>query len=991
MVVLLGLLALAAWFYREPVADLVIRRYLAANGVAVQARTARVGSDALVFDDVRLGPVAAPDLTASRITIDVGWSRLTPAVRALRLNGTVLRMRADSSGVSFGSLDRLIPPGRSTRFPAIALAAQGAVVRVATPVGELVWRVDGSGRLDRDFHAVAELAPAALHMRDCGGRAVATVTIATHSTGFDAAGNGNVQSIACRGVAASRLEWRATAAGPLSLASLRTTVVATIASARWQELYSGVTTVLATAGGSPGGLSGSWQLHGVDLGHGGDHAAMLTGSGTLAQYNNGVALTGTASATGVTSSTAAALPNMTGWPTLAARLANRLRQAARSFNAEASFVADLGDLPAVRITRVSAATASGLRATLSGKGLYWSAAAVSVDGIFDANGGGLPALHGNVVNHGVESAGGFALAPWQGGGDALAVSGGMFSVSPRRLSLAANVLLSSAVAGGRIDVLRMPLTITADAATGALSIGDGCAPITLGRAEFGSTVAGPLALTLCPVARGPLMQLNDGRLRGDVVLSGLTASGGTGVQVVALAAQPMQLTLRGTPAAPVLATPAATLTATLGTWRGGATVAAKMMRGARGWSGGGSLSAVAATGPALTLRDGSARWQLAAGKASLSGVAATLIDPGATPRFAPLRLSDATAQLDAACVTAHGTVRLASSPPAAAATLATVAGSFDLASRTGRATLDSALTFTPALQPLQISEQARGIVANVAGKVTSHADMVFSATGLTGAGRIRLDQVSLATAALGPVSGIDGTIGFDDLLTLHTPPHQTLHIGAVDPGIAIEDVIATFQLLGPGSVALERLRWPFTGGTMTMRPTVIRAGLARRSFTVDVDGLDAEAFLQRFELKNLSATGRFDGTLPLVFDGATGRIEGGVLSARTTGGLLQYVGDVGQGSMGAAGKLAFDALRKLRYRTLTLRLDGDLDGELVIGIDFTGTNELPIHPVGKLPIRAAGLPFKFGVTVRAPFRALLGTATSFSDARTVIRSASPAP
>ncbi len=91
----------------------------------------------------------------------------------------------------------------------------------------------------------------------------------------------------------------------------------------------------------------------------------------------------------------------------------------------------------------------------------------------------------------------------------------------------------------------------------------------------------------------------------------------------------------------------------------------------------------------------------------------------------------------------------------------------------------------------------------------------------------------------------------------------------------------------------------------------------------------------------------------------------------------------------AAGRLAFDALRRLRYQTLALRLDGDLDGEIVTAIDFTGTNEVPLNAGSRLPLRATGLPFKFGVTVRAPFGALLGTAASFSDARTVIRAAKP--
>jgi translocation and assembly module TamB len=190
-------------------------------------------------------------------------------------------------------------------------------------------------------------------------------------------------------------------------------------------------------------------------------------------------------------------------------------------------------------------------------------------------------------------------------------------------------------------------------------------------------------------------------------------------------------------------------------------------------------------------------------------------------------------------------------------------------------------------------------------------------------------------------------------------------------------------------VAIERLAWPFTGGTMTVRPTVLRAGTSARKFAIDVAGLDAEQFLQRFQIKNLNTTGKFDGVLPLIFEGATGRIVGGVLEARAGGGLIQYIGEVGQASMGAAGRLAFDALRRLRYRTLTLRLDGDLDAEIVTTIDFTGSNEAPLTAGSPLPMRATGLPFKFGVTVRAPFRALLGTAASFSDARAVIRAAKP--
>lgn len=991
--VIVMLAVLAVWLQRAPVTDLVVRRYFAANGISAQARTARVDSDRLVFDDVRLGPAVAPDLIARRVTIDLGWSRLTPAVRSVRFEGATLQMRAGQGGVSFGSLDRLIPPGRSTRFPMLRLVVESAIVRIRTPAGNLVWRVDGDGRLDRDFRALARLEPAALRLPDCSGTIeAAKVVLTTRKTMFDATGSGSVQGIFCHGVRVSRLDLQATTAIPLSLTGLKTTAVLTLASTRWQALHSGITTISAVASGSLGALIGTWQLHGVDLGTSRDHVAAFAGSGTAAQHSSGLTLSGSAAATGVVSNSAAtSLPDPAGWPTLAAQLADRLRQATRAVSVQARFSAELGNSPAVRVTAASATSATGLQAKFVGPGLDWTAAATTVDGSFELAGGGMPTVHGAIVSRAGISTGSFTVAPWQHGGDALTVSVGRFSIAQRKLSLEGDVLLSSTVAGTRIQALSFPVAVNADPATGAIAVGDGCAPVTLGHAIFGTIVAGPLALTMCPAVPGPLVRLSGGQLIGDVVLSGLTARGSAGGQQVTIAARPLQLMLRGKLTAPVLSTPAAALTATIGPWRGGATIAGSVAYIDHGWTGSGVLRGVDAAGPALTLHDGTARWQLSRGASTVTGAEAIILDPAPMPAFVPLRLGEFTAQLQADRVTAHGTIGLATGAAAADPPLATVAGSFDLGERSGRVTLDSALLFSPALQPLQISELARGIVADVTGKITSHADLVITPAGLTGTGRVRLGGVSLATAALGPVTGIDGQIAFDDVLKLHTLPHQTLHIGAVDPGIAVEAVVAEFQLLGTGSVAVERLSWPFTGGIMTVQPTLIRTGATRRTFTVLVDGLDAEAFLQRFELKNLNATGRFDGVLPLIFDGTTGRIEGGVLKARSTGGLLQYVGDVGQGSMGAAGRLAFDALRKLRYKTLTLRLDGDLDGELVTGIDFTGTNELPIRPAGKLPLRAAGLPFKFGVTVRAPFRALLGTAASFSDARTVIRVAKPAP
>jgi hypothetical protein len=282
----------------------------------------------------------------------------------------------------------------------------------------------------------------------------------------------------------------------------------------------------------------------------------------------------------------------------------------------------------------------------------------------------------------------------------------------------------------------------------------------------------------------------------------------------------------------------------------------------------------------------------------------------------------------------------------------------------------------------------RGVIDNVAGPVNGSGRFAWTDKNLTSRGTLAINHVSLATGSLGPIDDVAGVLAFDDLLALTTPRGQKLTIKRINPGVAVEDGVVRFQMLGPGAAFIESIVWPYAGGTLTLAPVTIRAGDTMRSFTLAVEDLDAEQFLQKFDIKNLNVTGRFDGKLPLVFAEGKGRITAGILVARPGGGLIQYVGAVGGENTGAAARLAFDALRRLRYRNLSLDLDGDLDGELVTQLRFAGTNEATTTlGRGPLPIRATGLPFRFNVTVRAPFRALLGTASSFSDVRPLIRPA----
>ncbi len=290
------------------------------------------------------------------------------------------------------------------------------------------------------------------------------------------------------------------------------------------------------------------------------------------------------------------------------------------------------------------------------------------------------------------------------------------------------------------------------------------------------------------------------------------------------------------------------------------------------------------------------------------------------------------------------------------------------------------LAFGAAVQPDDLTPLTRGVVANVSGVVRGDGAIRWDARGVTSDGVFSSDGLALA-AAFGPVTGLKGEIRFSDLLGLETPPGQVATMAEVNPGVAVQGGSVRYQLLSGLRVQVEGGQWPFAGGQLTLEPTLLDfAQPSDRHFTFRVVGLDAARFVHQMDFKNFAASGLFDGVLPMVFTVEGGRIVGGRLVARQPGGRLAYVGELSEADIGSAGKLAFDALKSLRYSALAIELDGALDGEIVSSVVFNGTNEAPVDLTGSsFAPKLTGLPFKFNIRIQAPFRGLLNTARSFTD------------
>jgi translocation and assembly module TamB len=360
------------------------------------------------------------------------------------------------------------------------------------------------------------------------------------------------------------------------------------------------------------------------------------------------------------------------------------------------------------------------------------------------------------------------------------------------------------------------------------------------------------------------------------------------------------------------------------------------------------------------------------------------------PLFHPLRLNGFAAVLRAGNIDAQGAVVLAEPTRQ----LAHFTAHHDVDAGIGGAVVTSeALTFDRTLQPYQLSEYARGFVDNVRGPAALTANIDWTRDAISARGLVHLDGVSLATSTIPVIQGVRGNIAFDDLFNLTTPPGQEVTVETLNPGLLVHNGHIRFQLLPEQRVNIERAEFDFAAGTLAMMPTTIPFGAEETRFELSLRNVDASALLATLNIPDLSATGKIDGTFPLVLTRRTALIQNGELHAQPGGGTISYVGHAGDQATGPA-RIAFDALKSFRYDGLNVALNGDLSGELVSSLQFTGHNSghavdlgdiVPIPGIGR--VTARGVPFAFHVMLTAPFRSLAETAASISDPTAILHQA----
>ena len=1009
-IVLLVIVAAAAavlWIERRDIANSIIQRQLASKGVHATYTLDRVGLRTQEVSNLTIGDPAHPDLTAKRVLIQM---RLTPnlgigvyriVARGVRLRGKVM----PNGRVSWGEIDRLLPaptkPAKPFTLPNISLDVADSSISLATPWGPFGFAMQGSGNLSGGF---------AGHLVSYTPQLVTRKCIANN----------------IRGVAAIDIKARHPhVVGPLTAdrfvcPASRFSVIQPHLDidSRFTEAFGSfdgkariISNVITAGDNGLAALNGTISLAGNPAKATGavDLIAQKSRLGTIAaartrvvaRYQLGVDA-GTLVASGRYDADAASLaPSMiagfvnalratksTPLGGIAGHMANQLSQSASDFDVDGGLT--LVNFPGgggARIVNADLVTPNGARARIfGGKGVtyYWPTGRLRVDGTIQMAGGGLPT--GTLVLHQAENGalnGMGNFQPYVVGNSRLTLGTLHFAAEPSGATRFATVAgFTGSFSGGSVRAFTLPISGRI-APGGGILVGPQCTTVSFDYLQMQQLQLGPARLPVCPVGPAIISQAKGGPLHVGGRIEHPQLAGKIGQSPMRFGASSILLSQTGFNGSNValrlgkMASPVAlnarTLAGTFG--RGGAS---GTLAGA---------DAVIGTVP-LKMSDIAGRWHFAGGRLGIDG-GLTLSDLHDPPKFYPLRSDNTHFLLANSKITATGTLR----HPATGTKVTDVSIAHDLTSGNGHANLDvPGLTFTTnGFQPDQLTPLTEGVVALVNGTLTGQGQINWDHAGtVTSTGDFATRNMDLA-APFGPVTGLTTSIHFTDLLGMASSPHQVATVASINPGITVTDGVIHYQLLPNHLVKIERGEWPFMGGQLVLRETVLNFGApSQKRLTFELHGFDAKMFVDSLGFQGLEITGKFDGVLPMIFDQNGGRIVGGRLDSEPPGGEIKYSGTKPSGL--AAGAV-FALVSDLNYRSMIIRLDGDLAGEFAtrLTVDQVSLGKGGGMVGGLVRSAFSKLPMRLNVNIHGPFRALIQMAKAFKDPTQVIAPVMPFP
>ncbi len=994
----LAALGVGLWAGREQIAQGLIDRQLAQMGLAGRYRITAIGADRQILEGIVIGDPAHPDLAIVRAEVRLAYGLTGPRIGQVILEQPRLYGTYRQGKLSFGALDPVLFPKQASNaapgLPDLDLKLVDARALVESDYGRLALKAEGAGNLAGGFAGtLAAIMPTVAAGGCAADRLTAYGKVSVSSGKPRFAGPVRLAGLTCG---------KDFSAGPAALALELTGDKNLGGAAVKGKLEAGRLAAPGLAGGLAAGrltLGGELALKGGAVrGHvtgeaGGlrtaNFAARTLGIDGDLDARTGAdnlvfrgSISGQDLARGAASERALARAQAAADGTLVSPLLARLRVALAHEERGSRLTGDVVlRREGVRwsVVAPSATVRGGSGAALLSVSRLQVAAEPGrlpgVTGNFVMAGDGLPAITGRME----PGAGGrpalrMHMAEYRAGGAALALPLLEVAQAPGgALTFSGTAQASGAIPGGAVQGAALPIAGTLSP-RGDLALWPHCMTPSFASLQLGAVTLDKRQLTVCPAGGRAIVQSGPRGITAALGINALALSGRLGETPLVLntgpvgLAWPGTLTVRG---ADIMLGPSDTATRLRL-----ANLVAQLGADFTGTFDG--VDAKLAAVP-IDLNGAAGDWRFAGGVLTLSGVRFAASDRFAPARFKTLAGEDAVLTLKDNRIVAEALLR----EPDSRREVMRVSVRHDLASARGHADLAvDALVFDKAkivpgkvggLQLKTLAPQFQGVIADAEGTVRGKGVVDWTADRVTSSGSFSTDDFDFS-AAFGPVKGLSGTLVFTDLIGMVTAPHQIVRVASANPGIEVNDGVLDIELRPEQVVRINSGVWPFLGGKLRLAPGDLRLTVNEaRRFRIEIEELDAAKFLERMELANLSATGTFDGFLPLEFDANGGRITGGTLVSRPPGGTVSYVGALSYKDLSAMANFAFDALKSLDYSTMTIGMDGNLAGDVVTRVEFSGIRQGKDTKQNFITRQVAKIPVKFNVNVHAPFYSLISS------------------
>ncbi|WP_247713050.1 intermembrane phospholipid transport protein YdbH family protein [Qipengyuania intermedia] len=985
-------LSLTAWSSRESIADDFIRDQLDAYGIEATYEIERIGRQTQILRNVVVGDPDRPDFTAEKVILQLQHRIGLPSVGSVELVAPRLFGTYRDGQLSFGSLDPIVfdDSGESTGLPDLNLSIRDGRGLMETDFGNVGLKLEGSGPLRDGFEGMLAANAPSFAVAGCDlSRATLFGGISTVSGAPAFDGPLRIEQLACadQGVSVANIasqlevELEPSLADPKIAARFDTDAV-TLPGVVAQSLSGNLRVQMRDAD-----LAGSYTIAARGVANEQVMAALLTVDGDIRGRNGFSRLEIDSAVEGnglrLGPSLIASVESLanTGEGTLVEPIARKIAAALQAQTRGSSLrgrvrVSRTDDALTLLVPEAEVRGGQGAR-LLSVSRFEASTqgdAPMRYSGNLATGGPGIPRISGRMERR-TQSGPAFRLsmALYEAGVARLAIPSLSIVQSDRgALGFSGEVEASGPLPGGAIDSLSMPVSGRYEPG-GNLALWRDCTRLAFRRVAFSNlNIEGP-GLTLCPPPGKPILAYGAGGLQLAAGAPQLNVKGTLADTPISIASGPVAFAWPGV-------VKARDLDIVLGPDGTASRFAITDLDARLGDDIEGSFSDAEITlaSVPLDIREARGAWSYSGGVFAIADAAFRLLDRAEPDRFEPLAAREASLALRDNLITAQADLREPESDRLVTAVdidhnLGTGAGS-------ARLVVDD-LLFDDRLQFADLTPLALGVIANADGSIDGVGRIAWSADGdVTSSGEFSTDSLDFA-AAFGPVKGASGTIRFTDLLNLTTAPGQKLRVASINPGVEVLDGEIEFALRNGEVLAIAGGSWPFMGGRLVLRDFDFNLGVEEeRRYVFEIIGLEAAQFVAQMELENISATGTFDGTVPIVFDSdGNGRIDEGILISRPPGGNLSYVGDLTYEDLSAIANFAFDALRSMDYSQMRVVMEGPLAGEIVTRVRFDGVQQGEGAKRNIVTRQIAKLPIQFRINIRAQFYQLLTSMKALYD------------